>query len=104
MGQVPGLVIGLQSSGQELGQFTEPKGNLDQKVEAIRQSLPRFVMELNEGTASLNADREEMAEKEEERKPLEHEYEVYMTKCEKIIERTFLHDFCPPTVWQERRP
>merc|ERR1719160_753365 len=70
------------------------KMNLNQQLEVLRNSKARFIMELNEATASLNADREEMAEKEEEREKLEAEYKLYMSKCKKRIEWIFFQDFC----------
>merc|ERR1719301_496437 len=68
--------------------------NMNQQLEVLRNSKARFIMELNEATASLNADREEMAEKEEEREKLEAEYKLYMSKCKKRIEWIFFQDFC----------
>ena len=47
---------------------------------------------LNEGTASLNADREEMAEKKEVRLTVEYEYKVYIASCKKWIEWIFDQD------------
>merc|ERR1719392_422676 len=51
-------------------------------------------MALNEATATLNADREEMAEHEEEFEKLEHQYKVFMKKCKSRIEWIFFQDFC----------
>merc|ERR1719207_113329 len=68
--------------------------NMNQQLEVLRTSKARFIMDLNEATASLNADREEMAEKEEEREKIELEYKVYMAKCKKRIEWIFFQDFC----------
>merc|ERR1719217_1467830 len=70
------------------------KMNLNQQLETLRNSKARFIMELSEATASLNADREEMGEKEEEREKIELEYKVYMAKCKKRIEWIFFQDFC----------
>merc|ERR1719327_2540268 len=79
---------------ENLFKFTTLKENLNQQLEVLRTSKARFIMELNEATASLNADREEMAEKEEERLTVEHEYKVYMAQCKKRIEWIFFQDFC----------
>merc|ERR1719454_1270640 len=79
---------------KNLFEFTILKGNLNQQLEVLRNSKARFILELNEATASLNGDREEMAEKEEERKTVEHEYKVFMAKCKKRIEWIFFQDFC----------
>merc|ERR1719392_547505 len=51
-------------------------------------------MALNEATATLNADREEMAEHEEEFEKLEHQYKVFMKKCKSRIEWIFFQDIC----------
>merc|ERR1719327_168254 len=79
---------------ENLFKFTTLKENLNQQLEVLRTSKARFIMELNEATASLNSDREEMAEKEEERKTLEHEYKVFMSHCKRRIEWIFFQDFC----------
>merc|ERR1719421_567380 len=79
---------------ENLFKFTVLKQNLNQQLEVLRTSKARFIMELNEATASLNADREEMAEKEAERLTVEHEYKVYMAQCKKRIEWIFFQDFC----------
>merc|ERR1719310_769858 len=63
---------------KNLFEFNMLKMNLNQQLEVLRNSKARFIMELNEATASLNADREEMGEKEEERDRIEQEYKAYM--------------------------
>merc|ERR1719265_3050424 len=94
-GKFKDLVDELQAEmDKNLFEFTILKENLNAQLEVLRNSKARFTMELNEATASLNSDREEMAEKEEQRKTLEHEYKVYMSKCKKRIEWIFFQDFC----------
>jgi len=94
-GKFKDLVDELQAEmDKNLFEFTILKENLNGQLEILRNSKARFTLELNEATASLNADREEMAEKEEERKTLEHEYKVFMAKCKKRIEWIFFQDFC----------
>jgi len=94
-GKFKDLVDELQAEmDKNLFEFTMLKENLNAQLEVLRNSKARFILELNEATASLNADREEMAEKEEERKTLEHEYKVFMAKCKKRIEWIFFQDFC----------
>jgi hypothetical protein len=94
-GKFKDLVDELQAEmDKNLFEFTILKENLNQQLEVLRNSKARFIMELNEATASLNSDREEMAEKEEQRKTLEHEYKVYMSHCKKRIEWIFFYDFC----------
>merc|ERR1719454_130611 len=79
---------------KNLYEFTMLKAGLNAQLEILRNSKAKLIMQLNEATASLNADRQEMAEKEEERKTLEHEYKVFMAKCKKRIEWIFFQDFC----------
>merc|ERR1719390_6537 len=94
-GKFKDLVDELQAEmDKNLFEFNMLKMNMNQQLEVLRNSKARFIMELNEATASLNADREEMAEKEEEREKLELEYKVYMSKCKKRIEWIFFQDFC----------
>merc|ERR1719238_841929 len=94
-GKFKDLVDELQAEmDKNLFEFNMLKMNLNQQLEVLRNSKARFIMELNEATASLNADREEMAEKEEEREKLEAEYKLYMSKCKKRIEWIFFQDFC----------
>merc|ERR1719327_538820 len=94
-GKFKDLVDELQAEmDKNLFEFTILKENLNAQLEVLRNSKARFTMELNEATASLNADREEMAEKEEERLTVEHEYKVYMAQCKKRIEWIFFQDFC----------
>merc|ERR1719421_415212 len=94
-GKFKDLVDELQAEmDKNLFEFNMLKMNLNQQLEVLRNSKARFIMELNEATASLNADREEMAEKEEEREKLESAYKAYMSKCKKRIEWIFFQDFC----------
>merc|ERR1719399_147506 len=74
-GKFKDLVDELQAEMEKnLFEFNMLKSNLNQQLEILRTAKARFIMELSEATASLNADREEMAEKEEERLTVEHEY------------------------------
>merc|ERR1719460_1196569 len=94
-GKFKDLVDELQAEmDKNLFEFDMLKMNMNQQLEVLRNSKARFIMELNEATASLNSDREEMAEKDEQRKTLEHEYKVYMSHCKKRIEWIFFQDFC----------
>merc|ERR1719181_1091623 len=68
--------------------------NLNQQLEVLRNAKARFILQLNEAVANMNADREEMAEKEDERTTLEHEYTVYMKACKKRIEWIMFQDIC----------
>merc|ERR1719456_2083670 len=52
--------------------------NYNEQLEVLRNSKARFVAELNEATANLNAAREEVSEKEQERIELEHAFEIKM--------------------------
>merc|ERR1719265_2145327 len=94
-GKFKDLVDELQAEmDKNLFEFTMLKMDLNQQLEILRNSKARFTMELNEATASLNADREEMGEKEKEREKIELEYKIYMSKCKKRIEWIFFQDFC----------
>merc|ERR1719238_347373 len=94
-GKFKDLVDELQAEmDKNLFEFTILKENLNQQLEVLRNSKARFIIQLNEATASLNSDREEMAEKEEQRVTIEHEYKVYMSHCKKRIEWIFFQDFC----------
>merc|ERR1719443_1799984 len=71
-GKFKDLVDELQAEmDKNLYEFNMLKANMNQQLEVLRNSKARFTMELNEATASLNSDREEMAEKEEEREKIE---------------------------------
>merc|ERR1719443_1342807 len=94
-GKFKDLVDELQAEmDKNLFEFNMLKMNLNQQLEVLRNSKARLIMQLNEATASLNSDRQEMSEKEEERDKLEHEYKIYMAKCKKRIEWIFFQDFC----------
>jgi len=94
-GKFKDLVDELQAEmDKNLFEFTMLKADLNSQLDILRNSKAKLIMQLNEATASLNADRQEMAEKEEERDTLEHEYKVYMNKCKKRIEWIFFQDFC----------
>merc|ERR1719482_705524 len=75
-------------------EFEALKSDLNQQLEVLRNSKAKFIQELSEATANLNADREEMGEKEELRLQLENEYKVYMGKCKKRIEWIMFQDIC----------
>ena len=49
--------------GKNPPEFNMNKMNMNQQLEVLCNSTARFIMELNEATASLNGDLEEMAEK-----------------------------------------
>merc|ERR1719482_608177 len=75
-------------------EFEALKSDLNQQLEVLRNSKAKFNQELAEATANLNADREEMGEKEEMRLKLESEYKAYMGKCKKRIEWIMYQDIC----------
>jgi len=72
----------------------ELEENLNAQIEIYRNSKAKFIEKLNEVTGSLNADREEMSEKLEERSELESDYRSYMKKCKKRIAWIWLQDLC----------
>merc|ERR1719191_277159 len=61
--------------------------NLNQQMEVLRNSKARFILQLNEAIANMNADREEMSEKEDERGTLEHEYKNMNADREEMSEK-----------------
>jgi len=75
-------------------EFEELKFNYNQQLEVLRSSKAKFNQDLAEATGNLNSDREEMAEKEEMRVTLEHEYKVYMKECKARIEWIMFQDIC----------
>merc|ERR1719262_785341 len=75
-------------------EFEELKFNYNQQLEVLRSSKAKFGQDLAEATGNLNSDREEMAEKEEMRVTLEHEYKVYMKQCKARIEWIMFQDIC----------
>jgi hypothetical protein len=68
--------------------------NLNQQMEVLRNSKARFILQLNEAIANMNADREEMSEKEDERGELEHAYKEMMKHCKIRIEWIVYQDIC----------
>ena len=75
-------------------EFEELKFNYKQQLEILRSSKAKFNQDLAEATGNLNADREELAEKEEIRVELEHEYKVYMKECKARIEYIMFQQIC----------
>lgn len=57
------------------------KDNLKQQPKVSLAPKARCIIKLNEATASFDAYREEMAEKQEERPIVEHEYPTHAAKC-----------------------
>jgi hypothetical protein len=94
-GKFKDLVDELQAEmDKNAYEFAMLKEDLNAQLQLLRNSKAKLTMQLNEATASLNSDREEMAEKEEERDRIEQEYKAYMHKCKKRIEWIFFQDFC----------
>jgi len=74
--------------------FEQMKADFNQQLEVMRNSKAKFIQELAEATANLNADREEAGEKEEQRVRLQGEYRVFMAECRKRIEWIMFQDIC----------
>merc|ERR1719443_2008384 len=86
-GKFKDLVDELQAEmDKNLYMFNMLKADLNSQLDILRNSKAKLIMQLNEATASLNSDRQEMSEKEEERDKLEHEYKVHMKDCKTRIE------------------
>ena len=49
--------MGSSPMDKNLAKFTEPKGNMNQQLEALRNTLERPAIELNEANVNLNAER-----------------------------------------------
>merc|ERR1719390_96247 len=75
-------------------EFEGLKFNYNQQLEVLRSSKAKFNQDLAEATGNLNSDREELAEKEEIRVELEHEYKVYMKECKARIEYIMFQQIC----------
>jgi len=74
--------------------WNELKSNLNQQLEVMRNSKAKFNQQLNEAIANMNADKEEMGEKDDERRELEGEYKKFMAGCRKRIEWIMFQDIC----------
>merc|ERR1719440_235177 len=72
----------------------EEEENLNAQIELWRNAKARFTEQLNEATAGLASDREDMSEKQEEATGLEADYRAYMKKCKKRIEWIMFQDIC----------
>merc|ERR1719316_1719662 len=75
-------------------EFDSLMENFNQQLDVLRASKAAFTIKLNEATASINADREEASEKEDELRKLMKEYKGYMRKCTVRIKWIFFQDFC----------
>merc|ERR1719443_2662539 len=94
-GKFKDLVDELQAEmDKNAYEFAMLKADLNSQLDILRNSKAKLIMQLNEATASLNSDRQEMSEKEEERDKLEHEYKAHMKACKTRIEWIFFQDFC----------
>merc|ERR1719487_2196030 len=79
---------------KEAFEFEELQTNLNEQLDILRNSKARFISELNEATANLNAAREEASEKEQERIQLEHEFNLKMKECKERMDWIKFQDYC----------
>merc|ERR1719375_3024150 len=89
-GKFKDLVDELQATmDKNLAEFQKTMANLNQQLDILRSAKTIFIQELNEATSSLNADREELAEKQEELRVYIKIYNNEMKKCAKRIRWIF---------------
>jgi hypothetical protein len=78
--------------------WKELKEDFDAQIDSLTAALDECVGQLAEATAAKNADQQELAEKEEERRVLDAEHKKTMTMFRERIKYIFNQDICGPTV------
>merc|ERR1719456_687742 len=79
---------------KDLFEFEELEANFNEQIDVMRNSKARFITELSEATANLNAGREEASEKAQERIELEHDFKMKMAECRKRMDWIKYQDYC----------
>merc|ERR1719160_947258 len=74
------------------------KADFDAQIDSLTAALDECVGQLAEATAAKNADQQELAEKEEERRNLDAEHKKTMAMFRERIKYIFNQDICGPTV------
>merc|ERR1719478_1313538 len=74
------------------------KADFDAQIDSLTAALDECVGQLAEATAAKNADQQELAEKEEEKRVLDAEHKKTMTMFRERIKYIFNQDICGPTV------
>jgi len=75
-------------------EFNELESNLNEQLDVLRNTKARYITELNEAIANLNAATEEMTEKTSEKRTLTKEYTEYRAACRKRIEYLMFQEIC----------
>merc|ERR1719238_2467498 len=78
--------------------WADLKADFDAQIDSLTAALDECVGQLAEATAAKNADQQELAEKEEERRVLDAEHKKTMTMFRERIKYIFNQDICGPTV------
>jgi len=78
--------------------WAELKADFDAQIDSLTAALDECVGQLAEATAAKNADQQELAEKEEERRVLNAEHKKTMAQFRERIKYIFNQDICGPTV------
>merc|ERR1719515_526714 len=95
VGRVQGQVDELQQHmDKEEFEFEETKYNLNTQIEVTRNQKATCVSDFNQAVADIAAAKEEMSQKEEEARDLDHDYQVYMEACRKRIYWIKYQDYC----------
>merc|ERR1719440_2328601 len=83
-----------QHMDKEEFEFEETKYNLNTQIQVTRNQKATCISDFNQAVADIAAAKEEMAQKEEEARDLDHDYKVYMEACRKRIYWIKYQDYC----------
>merc|ERR1719316_2234632 len=83
-----------QHMDKEEFEFTETKTTLNAQIDVTRNHKATCIADFNQAVADIAAAQEEMAQKEEEARDLDHKYKVYMAACRKRIYWIKFQDYC----------
>merc|ERR1719316_1932508 len=83
-----------QHMDKEEFEFEETKYNLNTQIEVTRNQKATCVSDFNQAVADIAAAKEEMSQKEEEARDLDHDYQEYMEACRKRIYWIKYQDYC----------
>merc|ERR1719498_1236096 len=75
-------------------QYEEFKYNLNTQIEVTRNQKATCISDFNQAVADIAAAKEEMSQKEDEARDLDHDYKVYMEACRKRIYWIKYQDYC----------
>merc|ERR1719450_773613 len=83
-----------QHMDKEEFEYEEVKANLNAQIDVTRNQKATCIADFNQAVADIAAAREEMAQKEEEARDLDHDYREYMEACRKRIFWIKFQDYC----------